>query len=112
MVPDVTVSPTNNNKYTVCNNVVYKDIVIPKGYTTNGANVPRIFWSIVPPFNPKYLPAVIIHDYLCDLEMYVKADKYFEEVLIYIEDSVITRSMVIAVKLYHRFRYNVDIKNN
>lgn len=40
-------------------------IVIPKGYRTDGATVPRIFWGIIPPWG-KYGPAVIVHDYLCD----------------------------------------------
>jgi len=112
MYSKLVISPTKDNKYKILKMLQYKDIAVPQGYKTNGANIPRVFWSIVPPFKPKYLPAVVIHDYLCDLEMYVKADKYFEEVLIDIEDSIITRAMIRAVKLYHRFRYNVNIKNN
>ncbi|MCR6593631.1 DUF1353 domain-containing protein [Campylobacter insulaenigrae] len=40
-------------------------ITIPKGFTSNGANIPRIFWSIFPPNSPEYLSAVVVHDYLC-----------------------------------------------
>ena len=41
-------------------------IQIPKGYKTNGADIPRIFWCIFPPNSPRYLSAVLVHDFLCD----------------------------------------------
>lgn len=53
---------------------------IPQGYITNGANIPRIFWSIFPPFRPEYFTAVVIHDYLCDLaETQYSKKAYFKE---------------------------------
>ena len=45
-------------------------VEVPKGYKTNGANVPRILWSIFPPNSPEYLSAVVVHDYLCDKSSY------------------------------------------
>lgn len=39
-------------------------VVIWKNTRTDGASVPRIFWSIVPPWG-RYGPATIIHDKLC-----------------------------------------------
>ena len=103
----IMVTPTVDNKYLIEQKIIYKDITIPKGYKTNGANVPRLFWSIIPPFKPKYLPAVIVHDYLCDEKKYVKADKYFKEILLNIENSFITKCMVKAVNIYHKIRYKV-----
>lgn len=59
---------------------------VPKGYITNGADIPRLFWSFYPPNSPEYLSAVVIHDYLCDearkkvvdkYKAYQKADKVF-----------------------------------
>ena len=42
-------------------------ITINKGYTWNGANIPRFLWRIVgSQFNPEYLPASLIHDWLCE----------------------------------------------
>ena len=110
MYDKVIISPTKDNKYKILKILVYKKIAVPKGYITNGANVPRLFWSIIPPFKPKYLPAVIVHDYLCDLEQYIKADKYFEEILLNIESSITTRTMIKVVKIYHKIRYNVKDK--
>lgn len=88
---------------------VNSSLTIPKGYKTNGANIPRVFWFIIPPFKPKYLPAVVVHDFLCDKERYKLADKIFEELLFSIEKSLKTKIMVLAVKLYHFFRYGTKI---
>ena len=107
MYKHIVVTPTPDNKYVIHKQIPYKDIIVPIGYKTNGANVPRLFWSIIPPFKPKYLPAVIVHDYLCDAEEYVKADKYFKEILLNIENSFITKCMVKAVNIYHKIRYRV-----
>ena len=104
----IMVTPTADNKYLIEQKIIYKDITIPKGYKTNGANVPRLFWSIIPPFKPKYLPAVIVHDYLCDAEEYVKADEYFKEILLNIENSFITNCMVKAVNIYHKISIKYD----
>lgn len=40
-------------------------VTIPKGYLTDGASVPRVFWSLLPPWG-KYGQAVVVHDYLCE----------------------------------------------
>lgn len=60
-------------------------VKIPAGYKTNGANIPRIFWSIYPPNSPEYLTAVVIHDYLCEKSKtrkhYKHADIVFASVL-------------------------------
>jgi len=99
------VYPTKDNKFKLAMPYEYKDIVVPAGYITNGANIPRIFWQLIPPFKPKYLPAVIIHDYLTeDKQLKHNTFKYandtFEEVILGIENSIFTRSMIRAVKFY------------
>lgn len=38
-------------------------ITVPYGFTTDGASIPRAFWSILEPFGPWFGPA-IIHDFL------------------------------------------------
>ena len=38
-------------------------IVVPSGFETDFASVPRMFWSIIPPWG-KYGKAAIVHDYL------------------------------------------------
>lgn len=42
------------------------NIIVPKGFVTDFASVPRIFWSIFPPFG-RYSKSAVLHDYLCKL---------------------------------------------
>ncbi|MEA3451268.1 MAG: DUF1353 domain-containing protein [Bacteroidota bacterium] len=90
------------NKYLVLETFQYKHIVVNEGFITNGADIPRVFWSFSPPFKPKYLPAVVLHDYLCELGDFAYADKIFEEVLLLIEDSFSTKIIIKSVKLYNQ----------
>ena len=101
------VVPTSDNNYVLLSDYEVEGVVVPKAYRTNGANIPRMFWILVPPFKPKYLPAVIVHDYLCDLEKYKKADDTFEKILFKIEKSWKTKMMVWTVRAYHKLKYKV-----
>jgi hypothetical protein len=38
-------------------------IAVHRGFDTDGASIPRIFWSILSPFGP-YFKAAVIHDWL------------------------------------------------
>jgi hypothetical protein len=40
-------------------------VYVPRGYLTDGASVPRIFWGFLPPWGV-YGQAAIVHDYLCE----------------------------------------------
>lgn len=42
-----------------------KWVQVPIGYLTDGASVPRLFWSVLPPWG-KYGQAAVLHDFLCD----------------------------------------------
>lgn len=37
-------------------------IIVPKGFQTDFASIPRIFWNILPPTG-KWGPAAVVHDY-------------------------------------------------
>ena len=39
-------------------------VKVPKDFISDGASVPRPFWSIFSPFNGDYFEAALIHDYL------------------------------------------------
>ena len=99
--------PLKSHKFKLLEPVKYKDIEVPKGFTSDGASVPRFAWFIFPPNRTDYLPCAIIHDYLCDLEQYNKADKYFKECLKHLQVNKIHRCiMYYAVRIYHKIRYN------
>lgn len=42
-----------------------KKVHVPAGYLTDGASVPRMFWSLIPPWG-EYGQAAILHDWLCE----------------------------------------------
>lgn len=101
------ISPKENDRYILLEDFFYKDVKVPKGYCTNGANIPRILWAVWPPNRSDYLPAVVLHDYLCDAEQYSKADEYFKEMLQVLEVSKITIFCFYnATRLYHKIRYS------
>ncbi len=109
MYSQVKIQPLKNNKFKILEDIVYKDIVIPRDYETNGADVPRLFWLYIPPNKSDILPAVIIHDYLCDKEEYEKADAYFEEVLVELGIKNLDRFLLVkSVRLYHKLKYELN----
>lgn len=58
-------------------------ISVPKGYRTDLASVPRIFWSIIPPFG-NYSKAAVVHDYLYYTQSYTRkeCDQVFYDFMI------------------------------
>lgn len=42
-----------------------KKVNIPKGFISDGASIPRIFWIFYPPYKPEYLTPCVVHDFLC-----------------------------------------------
>lgn len=49
-------------------------VIVPAGYLTDGASVPRMLWSLIPPWG-KYGQAAVLHDYLCDYGKIIDKDK-------------------------------------
>ncbi|WP_033916234.1 DUF1353 domain-containing protein [Campylobacter sputorum] len=100
-------------------NVDNLQINIAKGYKTNGADIPRIFWWLFPPNSPEYLSAIITHDYLTDeaLNKY-QADKKYGKYFFKLSDIVLKEMMrelgiakwkvwcfYYACRAYHKLRY-------
>ena len=103
---DISITPLKDNRYRVNKEIMYKNVIVPEGYCTNGANIPRAFWSLFPPNKSDFMPAVIVHDYLCDQERYVKADWYFDDILKDLEVHKVSRWVLVnAVKVYHKIKY-------
>lgn len=79
----IEIIPLTNSRFEVAKDFEFSKIKVPKGFISNGANIPRIFWSFYPPNKPDYLPAAILHDYLYeraggDFEMIKNADLLFK----------------------------------
>ena len=77
-------------------------IVVPKGFETDFASVPRILWNILPPIG-KYTKAAVIHDYLYAKGENLtrnKADAVFLEAMRDLDVWEVTRfSMWMGVRL-------------
>lgn len=85
--------------YVTVYDCVYKDLFIPKGTPTDGVSAKiNLLYLFIRKYDPRVMTAVVIHDFLCELELYEEADRYFEERL-----PEITQKwwMVKAVKRYH-----------
>lgn len=88
-----------------------KVVVVPKGYLTDGATVPRLFWGLVPPWG-EYGQAAVLHDYLCEYLTYQdygatisvtrkEADLIFKRSMEELNVGVLTCStMYAAVRVY------------
>ena len=68
-IRDLKLTVINDREYEVGRETAIKwwagEIVVPKGYVTNLASIPRPFWGILPR-NGKYGCASVAHDYLFD----------------------------------------------
>lgn len=55
--------------------VRHRDVmyVIPSGFVTDFASVPRVLWAIFPPFGP-YTKAAVLHDWLYQLGKATRAE--------------------------------------
>lgn len=112
----VVLKPCEKDKFELYEDYKYEcgfgAINVPSGYKTNGANIPRLFWSIYPPNSPEYLSAVVIHDYLCDkaksYEDYVLADNIFFIALKELGvDRFKSALFYLSCKTYHYIKYKL-----
>lgn len=57
-------------------------VVVPIGFTTDFASVPRLFWTILPP-DGTYTQAAVLHDYLYHTQQYSRkrSDEIFYEAM-------------------------------
>ncbi len=57
-------------------------VTVPRGYVTDFASVPRLFWFIVPPTGA-WCPAAVVHDYLYQVPTCSRflADAVFREAM-------------------------------
>lgn len=116
----VVLKPFDKDKFELIESYSYECgfgvVNVPQGYKTNGANIPRMFWSIYPPNSPEYLSAVVIHDYLCDkayqnnknYEDFILADNIFFIALKELGvDRFKSALFYLSCKTYHYLKYKL-----
>ncbi len=98
--------PLIGHRYRLVEPFQYQNIQVPAGFVTDGANVPRLLWSIWPPNKSDFMKAVVVHDYLCDRENYSLADQLFKEAL---QEAGAAKATVwlfyTSVDIRHRIKY-------
>lgn len=58
------------------------EFIIPKDYTWNGANIPRVFWRLIGSMTDnRFLIPSLLHDTLCENHNYVDDDRYFSTII-------------------------------
>lgn len=79
---------------------ITENLRVPKGFETDLTSVPRIFWSIYPPFG-KYQTAAIVHDYLyrCTDLPKLECDYYFYQEMKKAGVSLFTRFLFYSLVL-------------
>ena len=77
-------------------------ISVPIGFITDFASIPRIFWSVFPPYG-KYGKAAVIHDYIYRNGLYKrkKCDGIFLEGMVVLGVAVWKRKVIYwAVRIF------------
>ena len=75
---------------------------VPLGFVTDLASIPRILWSVWPPFG-RYSSAATLHDYLCEVDWVSRyaGDRVFLEAMKYSNVPVFKRWCIyLAVRMY------------
>ncbi len=65
-----------NTRWRVVEPVEIDGVLIPKGFVTDGASVPRMLWWLFPPTG-RYMEAALLHDYLLQEHPRYYADHQF-----------------------------------
>lgn len=108
---------TSDLIYKYPDNEGHLQITIPKGFETDFASIPRIFWSIVAPIGKHTLPSVL-HDYLYEYGYSMditrkKADKMFYDAMIESKVARITANILwLCVRVFGYRNYNKGSKND
>jgi hypothetical protein len=88
-----------------------KQIIIPKGYVTDMASIPRFFWVIWPPHSVQYRIASLVHDYLYIEPTIVTSRKFadaeFKRILIHYKTNIITANIFyLFIRLFGWYNWN------
>ncbi|MGE6433156.1 DUF1353 domain-containing protein [Shewanella baltica] len=78
-------------------------LIIPQGYVTDGASIPKPFWSVIgSPYLPEFIAAAIVHDYCCEANWNVTemSELFFRLLKDANVKNVTAKTMKHAVKVY------------
>ena len=120
--PFIVVKPNEDKKpFELMNDVIYLSakengniycIRLDRGYTWDGATIPRFLWRIVgSQYNPEFLPASMVHDWLCENKDFIQKDgvrissDIFRDILILYKVPILkAKIMASAVRIFQMTR--------
>ena len=93
------------------------DLIIPNGFVTDFSSVPRLIWTLIPPYGKSVNPS-ILHDYMYVNGVYSawfgsKTARYVADRLFYqhLREAGVSKLqsylMYAAVRIFGKSRYNV-----
>lgn len=66
--------------------ISWRGFILPAGYVSDGASLPRVLWWFLPPWGDRTTLAAVMHDWLCETQTDVltraDCDRLFRECLI------------------------------
>lgn len=88
-------------RWTLLEPLQYESIIVPTGFETDGASIPRPLWWFLPTWG-RYSRAAVVHDYLCRTKTPSrrKADAVFFDAMVECGVNVTVRWMWLSVRLY------------
>lgn len=119
--PKISINLNDKKKpYVLLNNVVYLAhtdkytyrIAIPKGYSFDGATIPRFFYRIIGSKGEiEFLPAALIHDWLCENKSFIEkhgvqisSDIFRDILILYKVPKWKAKTMATAVRMWQTFQ--------
>lgn len=94
----------DKTRYILLDDFEFSGVLVPKGFITDGATIPRIFWPILPPVH-RYFPAAIVHDFCLTQTSRKLADLEFKIALKKLNISKFRRILMhSAVRAYSYFK--------
>lgn len=112
-ITDLSVINLHNRYYKLAEDFIVvvdgNTYVVPKGFKTNLANTPEFLHGILPPDDPGYIQAAVLHDYLYTGAYKLsrrKCDRIFYKVMIAEgNECCLSVAMFVAVRLFGSSHY-------
>lgn len=115
-INDSCIKPLIDYHYLTCNDIEFKvngiTFIVPKGFETDLASIPKIAWPIIAPFHSSLIRSAIIHDWLYKSNCFFtrkQSDVIFYHLLINDDVSHVKAGLIyFAVRWFGWNYYNAN----
>ncbi len=82
-------------------------VIVPEGFITDGASIPRIFWTLIgPPMGGDYDQSAVLHDYFYNQELYTRRRADIEFLLSMRSEGVSWLKRIVMHRAVRTFGWN------